>query len=582
MDEPHVLPSISESEQQEDLPTYPNTVGSSPSLIQADVRDWKGSGTTPPSTGPTSTPPERAGDLAISQVDPQVPQTTEQGLPTAEGVIPVSQTTTAREQERRAARLRKTTSDPRYRSALATGQTNKQLWRSTVIRPTRMAIFSPVLVFICVYTALAYGILYILSQRSLIGLAAVGKASDGILRRKMAAGIAIRSEDRLDLRITVPTSLLLPAGVFLYGWSADQKVQWIFPMIGTTVANMGMIVVFICIQTYLVDAFTRYAASANAANTVDAEMAPPSASSLLSLPRELRDIIYTHVFSDPVGLRYEYGTGRLIPASIGCSTPSGSPSAKPLSPHESGGNHDNETPTEEGQNFWAIRCVNRQLRNETAFLPLSSNAVVFDNLHLSTRGRIPRPNYRKYFNRWDTEFSEEPASPRDDMVAKPIAARVRSFLSRTSPAQRARLRRMAVVELRPLGHVGALYDVLDEFGVGLGGGGGGSSSGVELSLVIVPSVIGTFEFERHFVTQMRRCLVAKWFMQSRHRVRFELDEGFDGLEDWIRCEFPTQVSDVLQRFLVAQVRVLRLLAGCLDGKQVDEGKLAAIEAADDF
>ncbi|KAK7627981.1 hypothetical protein IWX50DRAFT_699706 [Phyllosticta citricarpa] len=100
LDEPHVLPSISESEQQEDLPKYPNAVGSSPSLIHADVRDWKGSGTTPPSTGQTSTPPERAGDLAISQVDPQVPQTTERGLPTAEGVNLVSQTTTVCEQER--------------------------------------------------------------------------------------------------------------------------------------------------------------------------------------------------------------------------------------------------------------------------------------------------------------------------------------------------------------------------------------------------------------------------------------------------------------------------------------------------
>ncbi|KAK7538610.1 major facilitator superfamily domain-containing protein, partial [Phyllosticta citribraziliensis] len=196
--------------------------------------------------------------------------------------------------ERRAARLRKTTADPRHRSALSTGQTTKQLWRSTVIRPTRMAIFSPVLAFMCVYTALAYGILYILFTTytfvfegqygfstssaglsylgsgigSLLGLAAVGKASDGILRRKMAAGIAIRPEDRLDLRITVPASLLLPAGLFIYGWSAEKQVHWIVPMLGTAVASMGMIVVFICIQTYLVDAFTRYAASANAANTV--------------------------------------------------------------------------------------------------------------------------------------------------------------------------------------------------------------------------------------------------------------------------------------------------------------------------
>ncbi|KAK8212323.1 major facilitator superfamily domain-containing protein [Phyllosticta capitalensis] len=196
--------------------------------------------------------------------------------------------------ERRAECLRKATADPRHTSALATNQTTKQLWRSTSIRPARMAIISPVLGFMCVYTALTYGILYILFTTftfvfegqygfstssaglsyigsglgSLLGLAAVGKASDGILKRKMAAGVAIRPEDRLDLRITVPASLLLPAGLFIYGWSADKKTHWIVPMFGTAVASMGMIVVFICIQTYLVDAFTRYAASANAANTV--------------------------------------------------------------------------------------------------------------------------------------------------------------------------------------------------------------------------------------------------------------------------------------------------------------------------
>ncbi|KAK8191594.1 hypothetical protein IWZ00DRAFT_285631 [Phyllosticta capitalensis] len=311
-------------------------------------------------------------------------------------------------------------------------------------------------------------------------------------------------------------------------------------------------------------------------------MAPSSTSPLLSLPRELRDIILKHVVSDPVGLRYEYGTGRLVPASVRNSQRTTAVSLELDSTRASCNREEEEAAKEQAekaaakaeQNFWAVRRVNRQLRNETVYLPLASNAIVFDNLHLSTRGHISRPNFRKYFNRWDTEFSEEPASPRDDMVAKPIAARVRSFLMRTSPAQRARLRGVTVVEVRPLGHLAALYDVLDEFGVG---GGFMGLTGVELRLVIVPSVIGTFDFERYFVTQMRRCLQSKWFNESRHHVRFELDEGFEGLEDWIKCEFPTQVNVQAQSILLAQVRVIKRLAKCLDGEEMQEGEWAGVE-----
>lgn len=40
------------------------------------------------------------------------------------------------------------------------------------------------------------------------------------------------------------------------------------PLLGTLFVGIGMIAAFMCINTYLVDTFTRYAASAMAANTV--------------------------------------------------------------------------------------------------------------------------------------------------------------------------------------------------------------------------------------------------------------------------------------------------------------------------
>ena len=46
------------------------------------------------------------------------------------------------------------------------------------------------------------------------------------------------------------------------------QIQWAVPLFGTLIVGIGQIAAFMCINTYLVDTFTRYAASALAANTV--------------------------------------------------------------------------------------------------------------------------------------------------------------------------------------------------------------------------------------------------------------------------------------------------------------------------
>lgn len=56
--------------------------------------------------------------------------------------------------------------------------------------------------------------------------------------------------------------------MFLYGWTADKHVYWFVPVLGTGMVGLGLLATFMPIQTYLVDAFTIYAASALAANTV--------------------------------------------------------------------------------------------------------------------------------------------------------------------------------------------------------------------------------------------------------------------------------------------------------------------------
>jgi len=60
-------------------------------------------------------------------------------------------------------------------------------------------------------------------------------------------------------------TLLFPIGLVIVGWTVEAHTHWIAPDIGIMLIGAGVIVNFQCIQTYIVDAFTLYAASAMAA-----------------------------------------------------------------------------------------------------------------------------------------------------------------------------------------------------------------------------------------------------------------------------------------------------------------------------
>ncbi|KAJ9603306.1 hypothetical protein H2200_012084 [Cladophialophora chaetospira] len=193
--------------------------------------------------------------------------------------------------ERKAKRLRKETGNPKLRSALKSTKTPKQLFLLSVVRPTKMLVLSPIVFGLSLYIAVVYGYLYLLFTTmtfvfhdqygisasniglvylgiglgQFIGLLLFGAYSDKLLR-KLAKGGEMKPEYRLPL--LWPGAIMVPVGLILYGWTAQYKVHWIVPILGTTLLGAGMIGAFMPIGTYLVDAYTIYAASAMAANTV--------------------------------------------------------------------------------------------------------------------------------------------------------------------------------------------------------------------------------------------------------------------------------------------------------------------------
>ena len=78
-----------------------------------------------------------------------------------------------------------------------------------------------------------------------------------------AAKSSAKPEHRLPFLFV--GSFVMPAGLFLYGWTAEAKCHWILPILGTWLIGIGQSITNIPARTYLADAFVTYAASAIAA-----------------------------------------------------------------------------------------------------------------------------------------------------------------------------------------------------------------------------------------------------------------------------------------------------------------------------
>ncbi|KAI1178394.1 major facilitator superfamily domain-containing protein [Nemania sp. FL0916] len=195
---------------------------------------------------------------------------------------------------RKVAKIRAQTGNNDLRSKYDLNLTSGELFKRNIIRPLKMLAYSPIMMIMSLYIAVTYGYLYLMFttitqvfqetynfSTSLVGLAFLGLGIGSLLgivvytvistayakkHHDANSKTAIKPEFRL---ITLPLgAILLPAGLFLYGWTAEYKVHWIVPIIGMGITGIGTIIIFMGILAYLIDAFTIYSASAIAANAV--------------------------------------------------------------------------------------------------------------------------------------------------------------------------------------------------------------------------------------------------------------------------------------------------------------------------
>ncbi|KAL5339579.1 major facilitator superfamily domain-containing protein [Aspergillus crustosus] len=194
----------------------------------------------------------------------------------------------------RAKKIRKETGDTTYQTEIE--RQNKKLsevMRTALIRPFRLLATQPIVQAIALYLAYAYGIMYLVLStfptlwtgeeyyNESIGIGGLNYISLGLgfwLGSQLCAPLNDRIYRRLKARndgvgkpeFRVPllsvAAFLTPAGLFIYGWTGEKQTHWIAPNIGAALFGMGNIIIFQCAQTYLIDAYTRFAASALAAS----------------------------------------------------------------------------------------------------------------------------------------------------------------------------------------------------------------------------------------------------------------------------------------------------------------------------
>ena len=198
---------------------------------------------------------------------------------------------------RKAARLRKKTGDHSLRST-ALISSPRQVFLRSIVRPAKMLVLSPIVLICSLYIGVAYGYQYLLFTTftlvfqdqynwstaivglsflgfgigSAVGLVVMGSASDRILKVMSKTTTTLSPPGAMKPEYRLPPMLygaaLIPTGLLIYGWTAQHKVAWIIPILGTGLFGMGNFAVFMCITTYMIDSFSIYAASAIAAITM--------------------------------------------------------------------------------------------------------------------------------------------------------------------------------------------------------------------------------------------------------------------------------------------------------------------------
>jgi multidrug resistance protein len=171
-----------------------------------------------------------------------------------------------------------------------------QAFKVNLLRPWLLLFLEPIVLLLSIYMAIIYGTLYMLfpalpivfqEQRhwssGIGGLVFIGVAVGMMIaliytifdniryKRTTNAHIAkgeMGAPPEARLIPSMVGAVCIPIGLFWFAWTNYTSIFWLVCVIALAPFGFGMVLVFLPVMNYLIDAYTIYAASALAANAV--------------------------------------------------------------------------------------------------------------------------------------------------------------------------------------------------------------------------------------------------------------------------------------------------------------------------
>lgn len=166
-------------------------------------------------------------------------------------------------------------------------------FNAALSRPFLLLFREPIIFLLSIYMAIIYGTLYLLFGAYPIvyqqhrhwsegtgGLAFLGVGLGMVLAipffgyldkfysKAMVLNGGKQPEPELRLPSAMVGAFVIPIGMFWFAWTNSPGVHWMASVAAGVPFGFGMVLVFLSITNYLVDAYTIFAASALAANAV--------------------------------------------------------------------------------------------------------------------------------------------------------------------------------------------------------------------------------------------------------------------------------------------------------------------------
>jgi MFS family permease len=210
------------------------------------------------------------------------------------GALTIPETYTPVILRRRAAKLSKITGKV-HKSKMEIEHGKKtigQEFKTALSRPWVLLFREPIVLLLSIYMAIIYGTLYMMfaafpivyqQQRgwspgigglSFIGvmvgmmIAVVYSIWDNGRYQKIEAKHNGKAPPEARLPPAILGSVFLPLGLFWFAWTNYPSLPWIISILATSPFGFGMVLVFLSIMNYLIDAYVIYAASVLAASSV--------------------------------------------------------------------------------------------------------------------------------------------------------------------------------------------------------------------------------------------------------------------------------------------------------------------------